>query len=186
MALFELIAKHVVEKIVEGAIMHHGEICMSTDSIVVVQDATDELIQELRMGLETRHSGSAGHAVSNKQSKRAHNLLHKAHAAGARFLVGDGSLNAAGTSLTPTIITDVSPQTKSPMRRFSPLSPFSPSLRMQQKPSKLQMTKRMASTARSTAEISSLRYGLPGRSNQDKSTLATLRSMMSGIYRVEE
>ncbi|RFU80666.1 hypothetical protein TARUN_1551 [Trichoderma arundinaceum] len=101
--------KHAAEKIIEGAVLHHGQICMSTDRIVVVQDVADELIQELKTGLETKYAGAAGHAVSKKQAKRAYDLLQKARAAGARFLVGDGSLNAAGTSLTPTIITDVKP-----------------------------------------------------------------------------
>ncbi|KAL7795104.1 Aldehyde/histidinol dehydrogenase, partial [Trichoderma ceciliae] len=88
--------KHAAEKIIE-------------DRIVVVQDIADELVQEFKVVLKTKYPDGAGHAVSKKQAKRAHDLLQKAHAAGARFLVGDGSLNAAGTSLTPTIITDVKP-----------------------------------------------------------------------------
>ncbi|UKZ83792.1 hypothetical protein TrVFT333_011605 [Trichoderma virens FT-333] len=101
--------KFAAEKIVEGALLHHGQICMSTDRIVVVQDVADELIQELRKVVETKYPNGTSHAVSKKQAKRAHDLLQNARATGARFLVGDGSLNAAGTSVTPTIITDVKP-----------------------------------------------------------------------------
>ncbi|KAL7929819.1 Aldehyde/histidinol dehydrogenase [Trichoderma chlorosporum] len=101
--------KHAADKIVEGAILHHGQICMSTDRIVVVQDVADELIYEIKTILETKYAKGAGHAISKKQAQRAHDLLHKAQASGARFLIGDASLNAAGTSLTPTIITDVKP-----------------------------------------------------------------------------
>ncbi|KAK0759197.1 hypothetical protein N5P37_008079 [Trichoderma harzianum] len=101
--------KHAADKIVEGALLHHGQICMSTDRIVVVQEVADELIKEIKTILETKYSKGAGYAVSKRLAQRAHDLLHKAHAAGARFLVGDASLNAARTSLTPTIITDVKP-----------------------------------------------------------------------------
>ncbi|KAL7942902.1 Aldehyde/histidinol dehydrogenase [Trichoderma barbatum] len=101
--------KLAAEKIVAGALLHHGQICMSTDRIIVVQDVADELIQELKRVIETNYSNGASHAVSKRQAKRAYDLLQKAHAAGARFLVGDGSLNTAGTSLTPTIVTDVKP-----------------------------------------------------------------------------
>ncbi|KAM0259708.1 hypothetical protein ACHAQJ_003142 [Trichoderma viride] len=102
-------AKHAAQKIVDGAVLHHGQICMSTDRIVVVQDIAEDLIQEIKMVLKTNYPKGAGHSASKSLAKRAHDLLQKAHANGARFLVGDGTLNAAGTSLTPTIITDIKP-----------------------------------------------------------------------------
>jgi acyl-CoA reductase-like NAD-dependent aldehyde dehydrogenase len=102
-------AKHAAAKIIDGAVLHHGQICMSTDRIVVVQDVADELVQEMKIFLKTHYPNGAGHAASKNLAKRAHDLLQKSHAAGARFLIGDGTLNASGTSLTPTIITDVKP-----------------------------------------------------------------------------
>ncbi|KAH0493475.1 hypothetical protein TgHK011_000143 [Trichoderma gracile] len=99
--------KHAAGKIIQGMIMHHGQICMSTDRIVVVEDVAVELIGQLKMALATTFAGKQGVAVSKEQAKRGQDLLLRAQAAGARFIVGDASLNAEGTSLTPTIITDV-------------------------------------------------------------------------------
>ncbi|KAM0517739.1 hypothetical protein ACHAPE_004713 [Trichoderma viride] len=101
--------KLAADKIIFGAFLHHGQICMSTDRIVVVQELADELVQEMKVALKARFPEGAGHAGSKKLAKRAHDLLQKAHAAGARFVIGDASLSADGSSLTPTIITDVKP-----------------------------------------------------------------------------
>ncbi|TFB00151.1 Salicylaldehyde dehydrogenase [Trichoderma ghanense] len=100
-------AKHAAGKIIQGMIMHHGQICMSTDRVVVVEDVAEELISELKMALATTFAGKQGVAVSKKQAKRGQHLLLRAQAAGARFIVGDASLNAEGTSLISTIVTDV-------------------------------------------------------------------------------
>ncbi|RFU31744.1 hypothetical protein B7463_g4612, partial [Scytalidium lignicola] len=97
--------KHAASKIIEGALLHHGQICMSTDRIVVVQDVAEPLIAELQSYLTAHYPNGAGYAVTKAQATRAHNLLINAQKAGARFLIGDASLR--GASLTPTIITDV-------------------------------------------------------------------------------
>ncbi|KOS17316.1 Vanillin dehydrogenase [Escovopsis weberi] len=90
-----------------GAMIHHGQICMSTDRIIAVRAVADELITELRAAIQAEFPDGAGHAVTRTAARRAHKLLADAHANGARFLIGDGSLNATGSSLTPTIITDI-------------------------------------------------------------------------------
>ncbi|KAL7955927.1 Aldehyde/histidinol dehydrogenase [Trichoderma compactum] len=74
-----------------------------------IKHAADKIVGEIKTVMETKYSKGAGHVVSKRLAQRAHDLLHKAHAGGARFLVGDASLNVAGTSLTPTIITNVKP-----------------------------------------------------------------------------
>ncbi|KAL7922192.1 aldehyde dehydrogenase family domain-containing protein [Trichoderma austrokoningii] len=51
----------------------------------------------------------AGFAGSKRLAKRAHDLLQKAHAAGVRSGIGDGSLNADGSGVTLTIITAIKP-----------------------------------------------------------------------------
>ncbi|UKZ94346.1 uncharacterized protein TrAFT101_009222 [Trichoderma asperellum] len=97
------------DKIIYGAFLHHGQICMSTDRIIVVQELADELIQAMKIALKARFPDGAGYAGSKRLAKRAHDLLQKAHAAGAHFVIGDGSLNADGSNLTPTIVTDIKP-----------------------------------------------------------------------------
>jgi acyl-CoA reductase-like NAD-dependent aldehyde dehydrogenase len=99
------------QKIADGALLHHGQICMSTDRIVVVRSVADELIRELRTYIEAKYSndkGGAGHAVTKEHCQRVQKLLQDAHAKGAEYIVGDASLrDDTGASLTPTIITNV-------------------------------------------------------------------------------
>lgn len=101
--------KHAAAKIVDGAFMHHGQICMSTDRIIVLREVADALVAELRSYIQTNYANGAGHSVSRAQAQRAHTLLHKARDAGAKFIIGDASLDKTHSSLTPTIITDVDP-----------------------------------------------------------------------------
>ncbi|KAH8819345.1 aldehyde dehydrogenase domain-containing protein, partial [Xylogone sp. PMI_703] len=97
--------KLAASKIIDGALIHHGQVCMSTDRIVVVEDIAEALVKELRTYLTANYSNGVGYAVTKAQAVRAHNLLQSAHQGGAKFVVGDGTLN--GASLTPTIITGI-------------------------------------------------------------------------------
>ncbi|KAK5995930.1 Salicylaldehyde dehydrogenase [Cladobotryum mycophilum] len=99
--------KLAAQQIAFGAMLHHGQICMSTDRIVVVQDVAEPLIQELKTIILEQYANGAGHAATRRFASRAHDLLQKAHDNGAEFIVGDGSLNPTGSGLTPTIITNV-------------------------------------------------------------------------------
>lgn len=102
--------KLAAAKIIDGALIHHGQICMSTDRIVVVKDVAEPLIEELRAYMTAHYPNGAGYAVSQAHAKRAHDFLQDAHKAGARFVIGDGSYrDHTLASLTPTIITDVKP-----------------------------------------------------------------------------
>lgn len=96
-------------KIIHGAFMHHGQICMSTDRIIVVAEAAETLVEELRKQIINTYPNGAGRSVTRAQAERAYYMLQNAHRAGAKFVVGDGSLDESGTSLTPTIITGVDP-----------------------------------------------------------------------------
>lgn len=101
--------KHAAATIVDGAMMHHGQICMSTDRIIVLKEVSDALVEEIRAYIKANYANGAGHSVTRAQAERAHTLLHNAQKAGAKFVIGDASLDETRSSLTPTIITNVDP-----------------------------------------------------------------------------
>lgn len=92
-----------------GAFNHHGQICMSTERIIVVQAVADEFARLLKEAVEKEFSNGAGSAVTKAFSDKAHNLLEDARKNGAKFLVGDNSYTGTHkTGLQPTIVTDLS------------------------------------------------------------------------------
>lgn len=84
-----------------GAFMHQGQICFSTERIIVEKAVAEEFISLLK-----QQKFDATHAVSKTISKHAHDIIKEAHANGAEFLLGDNSY-LADSSLTPTIITGI-------------------------------------------------------------------------------
>lgn len=92
-----------------GAFNHHGQICMSTERIIVVQAVADEFSRLLKEAVEKEFSGSAGSAVTKAFCDKAHNAVEEARKNGAKFLVGDNSYTGPQkTGLQPTIVTDLS------------------------------------------------------------------------------
>jgi acyl-CoA reductase-like NAD-dependent aldehyde dehydrogenase len=90
-----------------GAFLHHGQICMSTDRLIVVKQVADAfsmlLVEEVK-----RNWAEANSAVSKGIAAHAHLLLDEAHKNGASFLVGNNSfLGDTQAALQPTIITGV-------------------------------------------------------------------------------
>ncbi|OAP65062.1 hypothetical protein AYL99_01034 [Fonsecaea erecta] len=93
----------------QGATMHHGQICMSTERIIVVQDVADEFIGHLREAV-ARFEGNAGFAVTKAMAQKAHKLLSDATDQGATYLIGDNRWHGgSGAALEPTILTNVKP-----------------------------------------------------------------------------
>jgi len=95
----------------QGAFLHHGQICMSTDRIIVVQEVAEEFSKILREHVQQNYAKGAGSAVSRSVAERAHLLVSEAKKNGASYLVGSNEWNGeGGSSLQPTIITNVKPE----------------------------------------------------------------------------
>jgi acyl-CoA reductase-like NAD-dependent aldehyde dehydrogenase len=93
-----------------GAFLHHGQICMSTDRIIVVREVADEFSKYLVEEVKSGYSEGVGFAVSPSIAKHAQLLLDEASKQGATYLVGDNRLlGDTGASLKPTIVTGVKP-----------------------------------------------------------------------------
>lgn len=91
-----------------GAFLHHGQICMSTERIIVVRDVADEFSAALKRAVESQHADGAGSAVSTGVAKRAHSMVADAVKNGASFVAGSNQWKGdSSASLEPTIITGV-------------------------------------------------------------------------------
>ncbi|KAK5044792.1 hypothetical protein LTR84_010448 [Exophiala bonariae] len=84
-----------------GAFVHQGQICFSTERIIVERPVAEEFISLLK-----KQNGMTSHAVSKAISKHAHQVIEEARANGAEFLLGDNSY-LSDASLTPTIISGI-------------------------------------------------------------------------------
>jgi acyl-CoA reductase-like NAD-dependent aldehyde dehydrogenase len=91
-----------------GAFLHHGQICMSTDRLIVVREVVEEFTKILKGEMESNWAKGAGYAVSRGIADHAHSLLEDAEKNGATYLVGANNfIGDTGASLQPTIITNV-------------------------------------------------------------------------------
>ena len=97
-----------------GAFMNSGQICMSTERIVVDKTVADDLAsrliaraQALVVGDPRDPTTMIGPVVNQAAADRVAELLADATAKGARVLTGG---SADGLLLTPTIVADVTPE----------------------------------------------------------------------------
>ncbi|UNI16357.1 hypothetical protein JDV02_002793 [Purpureocillium takamizusanense] len=90
-----------------GAFAHHGQICMSTERIIVVEAVAEEFCKLLKKEVDSeKWSRGGGSAATTAFADKAHALLEEALRDGAEYFVGDNTyLNKARTSLRPTIVT---------------------------------------------------------------------------------
>jgi acyl-CoA reductase-like NAD-dependent aldehyde dehydrogenase len=92
---------------VQGAIMHHGQVCMSTERIIVVEEVAEEFTKYLREAVAALH-GNAGFAVSKQMAQKARKLISDATDNGASLLIGNNETRGnSGAALEPTFITGV-------------------------------------------------------------------------------
>lgn len=84
-----------------GAVLHHGQICFSTERIIVHENVADKFQQLLVKAMEDAGS-HAGSAVSESIAQHAVEVLKASEVAGEKFLIGGPSSNAL--SLQPTIV----------------------------------------------------------------------------------
>jgi acyl-CoA reductase-like NAD-dependent aldehyde dehydrogenase len=95
-----------------GAFLHHGQICMTTERIIVVKDVAEEFTALLGEEVDA-WVALAGSAATKQFADKAHNLVEEALTEGAELVMGDNSyLGTHKTSLRPTIIKEVNPKSK--------------------------------------------------------------------------
>lgn len=84
-----------------GAILHHGQLCFSTERIIVQRAISDKFIPLLKSAME--HIPTAGIAVDDASAKHAFEVLIDAQNNGATFLIG-GPKYLKTNSLAPTLV----------------------------------------------------------------------------------
>jgi len=99
-----------------GAYMNQGQICMSTERIVVVDKIADEFVARLAAktaglpaGNPRRNDVVLGSLVSLEAAERIEHLVHDALEKGARLAAGGGR---EGTIMAATLIDNVTPAMK--------------------------------------------------------------------------
>ncbi|PSN72375.1 aldehyde dehydrogenase [Corynespora cassiicola Philippines] len=85
-----------------GAVLHHGQICFSTERIIV-HEAVAERFQGLLVDAMQHAEGHGGAAVTESIAKHAEDVLKDSEAKGDRFLVG-GTSYSKPLTLRPTIV----------------------------------------------------------------------------------
>jgi acyl-CoA reductase-like NAD-dependent aldehyde dehydrogenase len=95
--------------IVRGAFLHHGQICVSTERVIVVETIADKLIALITKEAET--IPHAGAAVSERIASHAESLVAEAVARGAKAIVG-GPGYVDTNAARPTILVNVTPDMK--------------------------------------------------------------------------
>ncbi|PSN71503.1 aldehyde dehydrogenase [Corynespora cassiicola Philippines] len=88
-----------------GAILDHGQICFSTERIIVHKNVYDKFIQILTGAFSK--IPTAGDAVTKRSATHAYDVLVDAQEKGGKFLVG-GPEYITETSLKPTLVTNIS------------------------------------------------------------------------------
>jgi acyl-CoA reductase-like NAD-dependent aldehyde dehydrogenase len=89
-----------------GAVMHHGQICFSTERIIVLE-SVGKKFQELLVKQMEGLDEVVGSAVSQSIADHAEEVIKDAH---AKIIVGGIDGNAKGPSLKPTIVLNPSPK----------------------------------------------------------------------------
>ncbi|CAI6329495.1 unnamed protein product [Periconia digitata] len=87
-----------------GAVVDHGQVCFSTERIIVHKAVYDEFVPILSDIFA--NMSSVGNGVTKQSADRAYGMLQDAHDKGAKFLAG-GPEYLSETSLKPTLITNV-------------------------------------------------------------------------------
>lgn len=105
-----------------GALMHHGQICFSTERIIVQRKVADEFIKKLIKVVENTPGGPA---VSGKIAQTALDILQDAKDKGAKFLAG-GPEFASRNAVKPSLVL-VDPKTTSDQLRIVDEETFGPS-----------------------------------------------------------
>lgn len=83
--------------------MHHGQICFSTERVIVLESIAESFIELLQRKAQHFTPGSG---VSKEMVSKAHDRLSEAQRKGARLILGDQTYKGPA-ELRPTIVTGV-------------------------------------------------------------------------------
>jgi acyl-CoA reductase-like NAD-dependent aldehyde dehydrogenase len=90
----------------DGALRHHGQVCFSTERVIVLGSVADRFLPLLKRAMEEfRESGTA---VSAAVAEHALGILKDAEERGCKFLCGSAVSTGPGSpcSLQPTVVLD--------------------------------------------------------------------------------
>ncbi|MGH8942435.1 MAG: aldehyde dehydrogenase family protein [Acidimicrobiia bacterium] len=112
-----------------GAFLHQGEICMSTERIIVEKSIAKEFTQKLKeraeslpMGDPTDPATAIGPLINQRAIDKVHNQVEEAVAAGANLVTGGQHDNLV---YHPTVVTDVKPDMQLFREQtFGPVAPI--------------------------------------------------------------
>ncbi|WP_372719133.1 aldehyde dehydrogenase family protein [Immundisolibacter sp.] len=117
------------ERLAWGKLLNGGQICVAPDYVLVHESRKDELLGALTRQMELHATAKDGKApeltriVNTRHHTRVQGLLDDALARGARVVTG-GQSDAADCFIAPTVLTDVSPDSKLMHEEiFGPLLP---------------------------------------------------------------
>jgi len=104
-----------VDAAVFGAFMNSGQLCMSTDRIIIHNSLVDafisryvERVKALPVGDPADPATIVGPLINTRGAQRVSNLVKDAAAKGATLLTGDGAIQGPnGTLIKPVVLTDV-------------------------------------------------------------------------------
>jgi acyl-CoA reductase-like NAD-dependent aldehyde dehydrogenase len=104
-----------VDAAVFGAFMTSGQICMSTDRIIIHQGLVDaftpryvERVEALAVGNPADPTTIVGPLINTRRTQRVSKLVKDAATNGATLLTGDGEIEGPnGTLIRPVVLTDV-------------------------------------------------------------------------------
>lgn len=88
----------------KGSMLYHGQICFSTERIIVQRGVKEEFEKLLVQAVQNIHLESSG--VTYTHVERAKAAIDAAIEEGAKFLCGDSEVSGLNT-LTPSILTNV-------------------------------------------------------------------------------
>jgi acyl-CoA reductase-like NAD-dependent aldehyde dehydrogenase len=105
-----------VDAAVFGAFVNSGQICMSTDRIIIDERLAAEFttrfverVGGLAVGDPDDPATIVGPLINKRGAERVSKLIADAAAKGARLLTGDGAIHGPnGTLVSPVVLTDVS------------------------------------------------------------------------------
>ena len=106
-----------VDAAVFGAFMNSGQICMSTDRIIIHNSLAErfipryvERVEALTVGDPADPATIVGPLINTRGAQRVSKLVKDAAAKGATLLTGDGTIGGPnGTVIRPVVLTDVTP-----------------------------------------------------------------------------
>jgi vanillin dehydrogenase len=104
-----------VDAAVFGAFMNSGQICMSTDRIIIHKSLVEafipryvERVTALKVGDPTDPTTIVGPLINTRGAQRVSKLVKDAATKGAKVLTGDGTIEGPnGTLIRPVVLTDV-------------------------------------------------------------------------------